>query len=303
MSGVRAPVALFIFNRPEPTARVLQAIAAARPATLLVVADGPRASRPGEQALCEQARDVIARVDWPCDVRLEYSDRNLGCRRRVSSGLDWVFSQVDRAIILEDDCLPDPSFFPYCDDLLERYADNPRVAHIAGPAFLPSGPWLPHSYYFSLHITIWGWATWRRAWQHYDQTMAEWPRLRERGWLDTLFEDPAARTYWRGIFDTIYGGSIDTWDYQWVFACWRQGGLSTVPRSNLISNIGFGDGATHTRDGLLDARAALPTQPLTCPLRHPPVVVRHRQADQRLQQALAREFPVERLQSLALAYR
>src|SRR5687767_13684909 len=164
----RTPVALLVFNRPQATARVFEAVARARPPRLLVVADGPRADRPDDGELCHQTRAIIERVDWPCEVMKDYSDTNLGCRKRVSSGLDWVFSNVADAIILEDDCLPEPSFFPFCEELLERYRDDERVAMIRAGNFLEGRRVASTSYYFSRWFHIWGWATWARAWKHND---------------------------------------------------------------------------------------------------------------------------------------
>lgn len=156
-------IVFLIFNRPEETARTFAAIKAARPSTLLVVADGPRLDRAGEQELCARTRTVIDGVDWPCEVLRNFADANIGCGRRVSSGLDWAFSQVDEAVILEDDCLPDPSFFPYCDELLERYRTDERIMMVSGNNFQNGASRTWDSYYFSRLPHCWGWATWRRA--------------------------------------------------------------------------------------------------------------------------------------------
>ena len=269
-SQISTPIALLIFNRPQLTARVLEILRQVRPATLLVVADGPRSDRPGEAALCQQTRAMIERVDWPCEILRHYADQNLGCRRRVASGLDWVFSRVERAIILEDDCLPDPSFFQFCEAMLDRYRDDQRVMAISGDNFQGDRPVTEDSYYFSRYPHIWGWATWRRAWQHYDLAMADWPALRDRGWLFKLLRDQASAQYWTNIFQGSYEG-FDTWDYAWVFACWRRGGLTILPARNLVSNAGFGEQATHTKGD--SPLANLPAETLAFPLRHPSRVV------------------------------
>jgi hypothetical protein len=239
---LQTPVALFIFNRPDLTVRVFEAIAQAKPTQLFVIADGPR--HDSEAELCSECREIIERVDWPCDIRTNFSDVNLGCKNRVSSGLDWVFSQVEQAIILEDDCLPSLSFFKFCEQMLDDYKDDTRIMHISGSNFVPSGL-IESSYYFSRYIHIWGWATWRRAWQHYDVTMAKWPEVRENILASCV--DKAEASYWDKFFTAVYKGEIDTWDCQWHLTCWQQSGLSIVPRENLISNIGFRDDATHTR--------------------------------------------------------
>lgn len=269
------PVAFLIFNRPEQTRRVFAAIKRARPTRLLIVADGPRPTRPGEDALCAATRAIVSEVDWPCEVLTNFAATNVGCRERVSSGLTWVFNTVEEAIILEDDCLPHPDFFPYCAELLERYRDDARIMHIGGVNFQFGRRYGPDSYFFSRYTHIWGWASWRRAWQHYDVTLARWPAARER--MVAMFEHPAERRYWQHAWEKVFSGKLDTWDYQWSFACAEQGGLVALPNVNLISNIGFGSDATHTyRKNRL---AALPTEALSQPLRHPSTVTRCIEAD------------------------
>ena len=269
-----------VFNRPECTARSLAAIRAARPSKLYVVADGPRPDRPGDAARCAQVRALVEQgVDWPCEVIRDYAPANLGCARRVSSGLDAVFARESEAIILEDDCVPDPTFFPFCAELLERYRDEPRVAQIAGCSFQGEGRDAPASYYFSRYPHCWGWATWRRTWRHYDHAMSAWPQARSEAWLAQTIPDPAERRVWAGCFDATASGRIDSWAYRWTFALWRQGCLSVVPYRNLVSNIGFDGNATHTRD--LNPVAALPVAFLPFPLVHPGAFTQDVAADER----------------------
>lgn len=273
------PVLFLVFNRPDTTARVFEAIRAARPTRLFLAADGPRSDRPGEAERCQQARQIAMAVDWPCETRTLLREANLGCRGAVSSSIDWFFDQVEEGIVLEDDCVPDPSFFAYCSDLLARYRDDTRVMSISGDNFIGEH-WRPtESYYFSAFTHIWGWASWRRAWAHYDVTMSDWPSQRDAGLLQRLF--PAARharAHWAVVFDRVARGEIDTWDYQWAYAAWKQGGVNCMPAVNLISNIGFGNNATHTHDA--EAQLAnLPRQSLAFPLRHPTAVAAHTEAD------------------------
>lgn len=283
-SGLSTPVGFLVFNRPDATRRVFERIAAVKPSRLLIVADGPRAGRTGEQELCALTRAIVERVDWECQVSTNYADGNMGCKRRVSSGIDWIFQQVESAIILEDDCLPHPSFFPYCEELLERYRDDERVAMISGDNFQHPSRQYEYSYYYSRYVHIWGWASWRRAWRGYDVDLSLWPTARENGALEDVLCDPEAAKAWREIFDAVYAGRIDTWDYQWTFACWMQHRLSILPRVNLVSNIGFGAGATHTTgDGPL---ARLSVQAMQFPLDHPPYMIRDRRADQYTQRSV-----------------
>jgi hypothetical protein len=273
------PVALLIFNRPEPTRRVFEMIRQAQPPILLVVADGPRSE--SERAVCLETRKIIEGVDWPCDVRRHYSDVNLGCKNRVSSGITWIFKEVDRAIILEDDCVPHPTFFPFCQELLEKYQNDPQVMHISGDNFQENnkGFVCNESYYFSNIPHIWGWASWRRAWNHYDLQMKSWPEARDRHLLNTILPDAANVERWTDKFQHYYDQQINSWDGPWSYACLVNHGLCIVPKVNLISNIGFGATATHTRqEAATDKLANLPTVAMDFPLRHPPTKALNDQA-------------------------
>lgn len=271
-----APVAFFVFNRPQLTAKVYERIRAAKPKRLLLVADGPRPTRPEDVELCKAAREIVNAPDWPCEVLTNFAGENLGCRRRLSSGLDWVFQQCPEAIILEDDCLPCFSFFDFCSEMLRYYRDDPRVMHISGDNFQGGRRRGNASYFFSQYPLSWGWASWGRAWRHYDVHVASWPAAYRERWLESVLDSSREIQYWEGIFDRLYRGQIDTWDYQWVFACWRQGGLSILPNENLVSNIGAGPDATHFREG--HSTLQIPTRDLG-ELVHPSEVVQDREAD------------------------
>ena len=270
------PVVLIIFNRPDTTEKVFDTISQAQPKKLLVVADGPRIDRPNEAEKCAAARAIIDRVDWKCEVLTNYSETNLGCKYRVSTGLDWVFSQVEEAIIIEDDCLPSPSFFYFCQTLLERYRDDERIMHISGNNFQFGQSRTEHSYYFSKYNHIWGWASWRRAWKHYDVEMKTWEECKEAKMLNSVCNDIYEQAYWSDIFDRVHQGFIDTWDYQWTYACWAQSGLSILPNVNLITNIGFGADATHTTE--ISKLANLPAVNISV-IERPSFVIRHHDAD------------------------
>ena len=278
---VRAPVAMAIFRRPDTTAQVLAEVRRARPRELLVFADGPRSGAADDERLCAEARAVITEgVDWDCRLRTSFSDVNLGVKGGMERGLDWVFAEVEEAIVLEDDCIPDPSFFAYCDELLERYRDDERVFAVSGNDFRFREVPARDDYTFSRYPLIWGWATWRRAWRHYDGSLAAWPELRRGGWLEELLGDPYAAKYWAHQFDRVDEG-FATWDYPWVLACWVHGGLTAVPTTNLVSNVGFRPDATHTR-ATAEGRhpfAAMATAPIPFPLAHPPAVARDEETD------------------------
>ncbi len=281
------PVAFIVFNRPEVTARVFAALRAARPSTLFVIADGPRPHVATDAAACVAVRKVVAAVDWPCRLLQKLAPTNLGLRQNVSDGLAWVFEQTEEAIILEDDCLPDPSFFPFCEELLERYQNDTRIALIAGtsPDSLRSPPAGDESSYrFSRYPHIWGWATWRRAWQGYDDYMTPWPALRDNDWLAGRGLTPSAANFWRRQFDdclTDRRDALNTWDMPWTFACWKNEMLSIVPRENLVENLGFGPDANHTKR--MSPLATLRPGRMEFPLTHPPVVAADEAADRWVQ--------------------
>ncbi|MFM6024920.1 MAG: glycosyltransferase family 2 protein, partial [Dolichospermum sp.] len=186
---LKTPVCFIIFNRPDVTQRVFQKISEAKPPKLLVIADGPRIDKVGEEQKCAATRAIIDQVDWECQVLTNYSDINLGCRKRIYTGLDWVFSQVEEAIILEDDCLPDSSFFRFCEELLEKYRDHPRIMLVCGQNLQFGQQRRNYSYYFSRYSHCWGWATWKSAWQYYDDTMELWPQVRDENWLFDILQD------------------------------------------------------------------------------------------------------------------
>ncbi|MEL7067985.1 MAG: glycosyltransferase family 2 protein [Cyanobacteria bacterium J06581_3] len=269
------PVVFLIFRRPDLTARVFELIRKAQPTKLLIVADGPKDEK--ESLLCQQARSIAENVDWDCEILRNYSDVNLGCRKRISSGLDWAFDNVEEAIILEDDCLPDVSFFQFCQSLLKRYRCDERIMMVSGSNFQLENEKIKDSYYYSKYMHVWGWATWRRAWKHYDVEMNSWQTFKEKELLNSVCRDLCEVEYWLNIFDKVADGTINSWAYQWVYACWQQSGMSVVPSVNLISNIGFRDDATHTssQESPLASRATSEI----CDISHPAFVVNNIEAD------------------------
>ena len=276
---MKTPVVLTVFNRPGIVARVFSEIAKARPSKLYVIADGPRANRPGEAENCAAARSVIERIDWDCEVLRNYSDTNLGPRRRLSTGINWVFEHEEEAIILEHDCLPHPTFFPFCEQLLAKYRNDQRVMHINGSNFLMGRVRMHDSYDFSRITHSWGFATWRRAWQFYDVDMKAWPALRNTSLvLDALMGNKQCAEYFTNVFDQTHSQLINTWDYQWLLTCWRLDGLSILPKTNLISNIGFGEEALYCAD-INDLLANVPFHAMRFPLQHPLRVEVNREAE------------------------
>jgi hypothetical protein len=292
MTSLTTPVIFIVFNRPDHTRIVFEAIARQRPSRLLIIGDGPRSSKAGEERICLEVRDIVSRIDWPCNVSTNFAPSNLGCRRRVISGLDWAFSLVEEAIILEDDCLPNPSFFPFCQELLGRYRDDNRVSMIAGTNFAWHATPPEPSYFFSQVTHIWGWATWRRAWARYDEHLSQWPAVRDSGLLQEALGEPHLVRYWTKIFDQMHAGTgPNTWDYQWGYTNLVEYSMIAVPHTNLITNIGFGSDATHTIDSNSDM--VLHAGVMKFPLVHPPAMIPRRSLDQ-LDQKIAFFLPLSR---------
>lgn len=272
------PVIFLVFNRPDTTQKVFEVIRQVKPLKLLVVADGARKDKLGEAEKCAAVHKIIDSIDWQCDVLKNYSDINLGCKNRVSIGLNWAFEQVEEAIILEDDCLPHSTFFQFCEELLEKYRDDKRIMTISGDNFQFGRKRTEDSYYFSIYNHCWGWATWRRAWQYYDINMKLWQKVRDGNWLRDILNNNYAVRYWISKFQGTYEDKINSWAFRWTLACWLQSGLTILPNVNLVSNIGFNsDGLHHQYQKSLFANMSV--EEMQFPLQHPPFVIRNKEAD------------------------
>lgn len=271
------PILFIIFNRPDTTQEVFNAIRAIKPKKLYVTADGARKGNQNDLINCPKTREIM-NIDWDCDLKTLYRDENLGCRNAVSDAITWFFNQEEKGIILEDDCLPDLSFFPFCEELLEKYKDDEQIMLISGDNFQNGKKQGEASYYFSRYNHIWGWASWRRVWEHYDVDMNTFPENKEKGFLNEIFSSKKARNYWLKRFEKAYNGEINTWDYQWTYTIFSRNGISILPNVNLISNIGFGNQSTHTAK-MNNKMANLPLGSITFPLTHPSKIKINLQAD------------------------
>ena len=269
-------VAFVVFNRPESTRLSFQSIRAAQPKRLFLISDAAREHVEGEAALVQQARQIAEAVDWPCDVQRIYADHNLGCGERISSGISEAFKHVERLIVLEDDCVADPSFFDFCHNLLDRYQADERVMAVSGNNFQHGIRRTAASYYFSKYPHCWGWATWRRAWQHFRLGIPDWPRYRDEGHLASVCHSQLEIDYWIKMFNRVHQRQVNSWAIPWTLACWMQHGLTAIPAVNLVTNIGYGLQATHTHDH--DSAASLPANSLS-EITHPEWVFRHVEAD------------------------
>jgi hypothetical protein len=241
------PVLFIVFNRPDTTAIVFQRIREQRPAKLFVAADGPRASREGEKERCEAVRKLILDgIDWECEVQTKFSDVNLGCGLAESSAMLWFFNAIGEGIVIEDDTLPDPSFFNYCRELLDHFRNETDIFLIAGINFQNGRQRGDGSYYFSKYPGGWGYASWKRAWEGYDFSLKSIDRELFEKLLDEQFSKEDEKKEWRAVYENFHAGKYDTWDFQFLFNMWKRKGRGVVPNVNLVTNIGFGNNATHT---------------------------------------------------------
>jgi len=244
--AINTPILFVIFNRPDRVSRVWAEIKKAQPKRLFIAADGARANKPGEKELCQEARDIVSDIDWDCEVSRDFSDTNLGCSERVYSAINWIFRESETAIIIEDDCLPSQSFFTFCDEMLEKYRDYPQIMQVAGFNFINEWKKDAQDYHFSNYGGVWGWASWRRAWTLYDPEM--------KGWQDKKIKNQTKKTLgnykqsWARNSLFKVGHTTNAWEYKWAFTRSLHKGLVIVPAVSLISNIGFGSEATHTKE-------------------------------------------------------
>lgn len=272
----KAPVIFIIYNRPGFTKLSFDSIRAYKPDRLYIIADGPKNEQ--DNILCQKAREVIKTVDWDCEINKNFAEENMGCGKRVSSGITWAFNTCDRAIILEDDCIPNLSFFRFCEELLQYYNEDHRIGMVSGNSIIDPNK-LNYSYYFSNFFHIWGWATWKRAWDNFDLSINKWPTLKKTDLILNKVRSTFYADKWNEIFDRVYKGDIDTWAYPLVLKFWENNHLSIVPKYNLVSNIGFTNSATHTNNPK-DKNSKRPTKRLTFPLSHPELVIPNKVFDQ-----------------------
>lgn len=267
---VTSPLLLLIFNRPEPLQQLLAALRPLAPPKIYIAADGPRAHKAGEAERCERTRQAaLEGIDWPCEIETLFRKENLGCRRAVSQGISWFFEQEEAGIILEDDCLPSPDFLFFAQEMLARYAQDAQVFHISGNCFVPPSERPNESAYSYTRLPlIWGWATWRRAWQQYHGEMQGLDAFISQQKYKTLGLPSWFTNKYLRYFKKVAAGEIDTWDYQWTYTLWQEGGLAICPHANLVTNIGFGQDATHTTE-VNSPLAHLPLEPLLSPWQAP----------------------------------
>lgn len=244
---LKSPILFLIFNRPDLTKKVFESIKKVKPQKLYIASDGARLDRQGELELVQKSRQIVNNINWDCEVNLLFRDQNLGCKIAVSQSISWFLENEEEGIILEDDCLPNIDFFSFCDTLLHKYRFEEKIWAIAGTNFL-SGLVNEQSYHFSRINHVWGWATWRRAWKNYDVNLELWPKYKKSSDWSQYWRSKKIRNYWESVFELVHKKKIDTWDYQWTATMWFHNGLAIIPSVNLVTNIGFGLNATHTKN-------------------------------------------------------
>lgn len=287
------PILLVIFNRPETERKVFEQIRKIKPKYLYVVADGPRKNKIDDLRKCKEARKIIDEgIDWSCKVKKLYRKENLGCKMGVSGAIDWFFENVEEGIILEDDCVPNLSFFNFCKLLLKKYRNNNRIMHISGDNFLTDKVDIDGDYYFSRFSHVWGWATWKRAWKKYNVNMISYPEFVKENGFRKIWKEFEIRRYWKILFNKTYKGLIDTWDYQWLYSIWKNKGLCICPRFNLVINIGFGNASTHT---FSEGRLKNQSMKNIVVKNHPPKMEWNNKADKFVYKTLFYSTFVERL--------
>ena len=238
------PVLYLVFNRLDTVKKTFLEIQKAKPKQVFIAADGPRTKE--ERKKTDAVRKyILDNINWKCKVEILFRNKNLGCKYAVAGAIDWFFENVEQGIILEDDCLPDQSFFRFCQEMLERYRDDTRIMHISGTN-IQGRTKISESYFFSETYNVWGWATWKRAWKYYDVEMKKWGKIDKKKFIRGLGYGFLNKIKSERLYKLTWNGKIDTWDYQWDFACHLDSGLCIVPKMNLITNIGFGGDGTHT---------------------------------------------------------
>ena len=245
---LETPILFLIFNRPEVTRKVFSRIREVKPSFLYVAADGPRPDHIKDVALCAETRSIIDQVDWNCEVFKLYRDQNYGLRKGVGQAITWFFENVEQGIVLEDDCFPEVSFFSFCQKLLDKYHQDPKIMHIGGNNFQNGVIRGSGTYYFSRISHIWGWATWARAWEMMDQDMDNFDEFKKEKKIERIFPDKYSQSRWLKMLNKSSKPISKSWAFPWSFSIFDNDGYCITPNYNLVSNLGFGLNSTHSID-------------------------------------------------------
>lgn len=267
-SALNTAVLFLVFNRFELTAKVFKTIQKARPPRLYIASDGFRENVVGEKENVDNIRKfLIENINWDCEVFTLFREKNLGCKNAVSGAITWFFKNEEMGIILEDDCIPSKSFFWYCEELLDRYKDSKDVYFISGCGEPQLANEMNSDYSFTQYCFVWGWASWRRVWDKYDVDILDWEK-NKKNLISNISDSTNTQRYWKRAFQQVYDSKMDTWDYQLSYLILKNSGKCIIPRINLVSNIGFGENATHTMNKD-DNFANRMTSNFKFPIKHP----------------------------------
>ena len=274
---LNVPIFFCTFNRLDCTKKVFEQIQKIKPKKLYLASDGPREDVQGEEEKVRSVREyLLQNINWECEVHNNFSEKNMGCGRRMSSGITWAFENEDRLIILEDDCLVDQSFFRFCQDMLELYYNDERIGSISGHRVLPELE-MQDSYLFSAFFDCWGWATWKRVWEKYDFDIMSWPEKSVLKYMKKIMNRQAIKSF-KNCFNGVHTHTLDSWAYQFGYLMFRNRTLVVIPEKSMVKNIGFGDNATHTKNqpvGIVIDRS----YEMEFPLKHPSKVIRDKTFD------------------------
>lgn len=248
MYSIKSPVVIFIYNRPEITLQLFNLICRVRPPKIYLISDGPKFADEIDFSKVIQCREIFNETNWIVEIKKNFSPVNLGCKIRIKSGIDWVFASENCAIILEDDCIPDESFFMFADEMLSKYESDLRIGAICAANFLTTRDIPVASYFATSHTQIWGWATWRNRWKLYDSKMSNWPSEKKEFASDSYFNGIVQKFAWNKSFDSAFANKVDTWDINWQYTLWRHNLYSILPNINLVNNLGFNLDGTHTKN-------------------------------------------------------
>ncbi len=276
------PVLLVFFARPDTFKEVFEAVKKARPSKLFLACDGPRENRPDDIEKVAACKKIAEDIDWECEVHTNYAETNMGCGMRPQTAISWAFSMVDRLVVLEDDCVPHAAFFPYMEEMLEKYKDDERISNVSGFNHFADWDCGNDSYFFAKVAPLAGaWGSWRRVWDNYDYFLSAIDDSR----LQMLIEnDITHKRAKKGKLKTFVntrkalldGKNISHWDYQFLFTKYSQSRFGIVPRVSLASNIGLGEGATHGKKVSNNPMPTIffaPERQFPFPLTHPKFIV------------------------------
>ena len=243
---MKLPILLLTFNRPSETSILIKKLSLVKPSKIYISQDGPRKSNINDKVNCEKVKKIFKYIDWKCEIFYKFNENNLGCRSSVSSAINWFFQNEEKGIILEDDCIPSDTFFLFCEKMLDKYENSNEIYVVSGSNFQKNIKIGNADYYFSKYAHCWGWATWRRAWISYDDSMKFWPKLKISNYWKKLHNTKLEKKYWLNIFNKVSNKKIDSWDYVWLASIWNSKGITITPNINLVKNIGFNKNATNT---------------------------------------------------------